>query len=171
MTNQYVAGSLLVVAFLCGCEPSAQEQLDANKDLVHRFAAAIDADDWGALDTMVAVDIKRHSGASGQMSEIKSLDEFKQFEQTLHRSFSDGNVTYEIMIAEGDMVAAYATFSGVNTGPLGDVGPTGKSVQVKFLAMFRIEAAKIAEIWVEWDNVSRLAQLGLFLPPGVQDAS
>jgi hypothetical protein len=35
--------------------------------------------------------------------------------------------------------------------------------------MFRIETAKIAEIWVEWDNVSRLAQLGLSPPPGAQD--
>jgi predicted ester cyclase len=103
------------------------------------------------------------------MSEITSLDEFKQFEQTLHKSFSEGQVTYEIMIAEGDIVAAYATFTGVNTGPLGEVEATGKSVHVKFLAMFRIETAKIAEIWVEWDNVSRLAQLGLSPTPGAQD--
>ncbi len=103
------------------------------------------------------------------MSEITSLDEFKLFEQTLHRSFSDGNVSYEIMIAEGNMVAAYATFTGVNTGPLGDFEATGKSVHVNFLVMFRIETAKIAEIWVEWDNVSRLVQLGLLPTPELQD--
>jgi predicted ester cyclase len=166
MRNGYVACSLLVAVFLSSCEPAAQEQLEANKDLVHRFAAAIDAHDWGSLDALVTSDIRRHSRASGQLSEITSLDEFKQFEQTLHTSFSDGHVTYEIMIAEGNMVAAYATFTGVNTGPLGEVEATGKSVQVKFMAMFRIETAKVAEIWVEWDNVSRLAQLGLFPPPG-----
>ncbi len=171
MINTYVVCSLLIAAFLSGCEPAVHEQLKANTDLVHRFAAAIDADDWGALDALVTSDIQRHSRASGQMSEISSLDEFKRFEQTLHRSFSDGHVTYEIMIAEDNIVAAYATFTGHNTGPLGDVAPTGKSVQVKFLAMFRIETAKIAEIWVEWDNVSRLAQLGLFPPPGTQDVN
>ncbi len=165
MRITYVACSLLVAAFLSSCEPVVQDQLETNKNLVQRFAAAIDAHDWGSLDALVTPDIRRHSRASGQMSEITSLNEFKQFEQTLHKSFSEGQVTYEIMIAEGDMVAAYATFTGVNTGPLGEVEATGKSVHVKFLAMFRIETAKIAEIWVEWDNVSRLAQLGISPPP------
>lgn len=163
MIKTHISCFLFVVAFLGGCEATPQDQLQANKDLVQRFAAAIDADDWDALDALVTPDIRRHSRASGRMSEISSLDEFKQFEQALHRSFSEGHVTYEIMIAEGNMVAAYATFTGVHTGPLGDLEATGKPVRVNFLAMFRIETGKIAEIWVEWDNMSRLEQLGFSL--------
>jgi ketosteroid isomerase-like protein len=33
-----------------------------------------------------------------------------------------------------------------------------------FIAFFRIESGKIAELWVEWDNVAMLTQLGLSQP-------
>ena len=32
------------------------------------------------------------------------------------------------------------------------------------VAMFRIDSGRIAELWVEWDNVAMLSQLGLFPP-------
>jgi predicted ester cyclase len=62
-------------------------------------------------------------------------------------------------------VAAYATYSGTMTGPLGDLPATGKSMESKFMTIFRIEDGRIAELWVEWDNLSMLTQLGLFPPP------
>jgi predicted ester cyclase len=45
---------------------------------------------------------------------------------------------------------------------MGDFPATGNRVESKFLAIFRIEEGKIAELWVEWDNVAMLTQLGLF---------
>ena len=72
-----------------------------------------------------------------------------------------------MLIAEGDKVAAYATFAGTLTGPMGEFPATGKSVESKFLSFFRIEGGRIAEIWVEWDNVAFLSQMGLFPPPAV----
>ncbi len=42
---------------------------------------------------------------------------------------------------------------------------TGKPVALKFLSIFRIEDGRIAELWVEYDNVAMLTQLGLFPPP------
>jgi hypothetical protein len=36
------------------------------------------------------------------------------------------------------------------------------------MSIFRIEAGQIAELWVEWDNVAMLKQLGLFPPPPPQ---
>ncbi len=171
MRQVTMAGSLLLAALFAGCGPSVQEHLDANKNLVRQFAATIDAGEWDALDALVTEDLRRHSQATAEMPEITSREEFKRLEQAYHTSIPDGQVTYEVLIAEGDKVAAYATYAGTNTGPLGETPATGRSVQVKFLAMFRIEEGKIAEIWVEWDNVSRLAQLGLLPPPGSKDGN
>jgi predicted ester cyclase len=53
------------------------------------------------------------------------------------------------------------------TGPMGEFPPTGKSVESKFISIFRIEEGRIAELWVEWDNLAMFTQLGLF-PPGAQ---
>jgi predicted ester cyclase len=47
---------------------------------------------------------------------------------------------------------------------MGDSPATGKSAETTFLAMFRIADRKIAEMWVEWDNMAILTQLGLFPP-------
>jgi predicted ester cyclase len=159
----------LLAALLVGCGPSGQEQLEANKSLVRQFAASIDAGDWAALDTLVAADIERHSRATTANPEIRSREEFVQHEQARHTPWPDGHVTYDIMVAEGDFVAAYATFTGTHRGQLGAFPPTGKSVEAKFLALFRVEGGKIAEIWVEWDNIATLTQLGLYPPASTRN--
>jgi predicted ester cyclase len=76
-----------------------------------------------------------------------------------------GVVTIEKLIAEGDEVAALATYSGTLTGPMGEYPATGRSVEITFLSIFRIDTGRVAELWVEWDNVAMLTQLGLLPPP------
>jgi hypothetical protein len=34
-----------------------------------------------------------------------------------------------------------------------------------FIGILRIEDGKVVEIWVEWDNLNTLSQLGHFPPP------
>lgn len=159
----------LLAALLVGCGPSVQEQLEANKALVRQFAASVDAGDWAAFDTLVAADIRRHSRATTANPEIRSREQFKQHEQARHTPWPDGHVTYEMMVAEDDFVAAYATFTGTHRGSLGAFPPTGRSVEAKFLALFRVEDGQIAEIWVEWDNIATLTQLGLYTPAGTRN--
>ena len=61
-------------------------------------------------------------------------------------------------------MSVYATFRGTHQGQLGPFSWTGRSVEAKFLALFRVEDRQIAEIWVEWDNIATLTQLGLYPP-------
>ena len=96
---------------------------------------------------------------------MTSREQFIQLQESFLVSFPDQRVTIHDMVAEGDRVAVRATYSGTHTGPMGDVPPTGKAVESPFLAMFRIESGRIAELWVEWDNVAMLTQLGLFPAP------
>ena len=159
MKTVSLAFCLLAGFVVSACESRMESRIDANKTLIYQFAAAVDAEDWDTVDALVSEDIQRHSRATTLLPKITSRDQFKEYEQSLHVPFPDGRVQYEMMIAEGDMVAAYANFSGTNTGPIGEQPPTGKSVEIKFLAMFRVENEKIAEIWVEWDNLSRINQL------------
>jgi len=163
------ASLLLLAVVLTACGVSKEQQLEANKNLVREFAARIDAGDWGALDALVTEGIRRHSRATTARPEISSREEFTQHEQARQTPWPDGRVTYEMMIAEGDMVAAYATFTGTNNGPLGQFSATGRPVETNFLVMFRIQEGKIAEIWVEWDNLAVLTQLGLYPPKGAED--
>ena len=47
-----------------GCAPSPTAQLDANKDLIREFTAALNAADWDALGNIVADSFVRHSAAT-----------------------------------------------------------------------------------------------------------
>ena len=96
---------------------------------------------------------------------VTSREEFIRLQESFLVSFPDQRVTVEQLIAEGDYVAVRATYTGTQTGPMGEFPATGRKVEAPFLAIFRIEAGQVAELWVEWDNLAMLTQLGLFPPP------
>jgi steroid delta-isomerase-like uncharacterized protein len=160
-THVFMSAAVLVAV---GCTPSPTAQLEANKELVRQFTAATNATDWDALAEVVAEDFTRHSAASAGPP-VTSRNEFVELQESLLVSFPDHKVTILQLIAEGDYVAGLATYSGTHTGPMGDFPVTGNAVETPFLAIFRVEAGRIAELWVEWDNVAMLTQLGLFPPP------
>ena len=156
--------SIFLTATAVGCAPSPTAQLEANKDLVRRFTEALNAANWDALDELVTEDFTRHSQATAG-PEVHSREEFIQLQESFLVTFPDQRVTIEKLVAEGDEVAALATYSGTQTGPMDQFPATGRSVESTILAFFRIDAGRIAELWVEWDNVAMLTQLGLFPPP------
>ena len=155
---------LILAMAVASCGPSPTAQLEVNKDLVRRFAAAINAADWDALDSLVTEDFRRHSQATPDV-QVRSRAEFRELQESYVASMPDQHITIEMLLAEGDKVAAYATYAGTLTGPMGDFPPTGKSAESKFVSIFRMEDGRIAELWVEWDNLAMLTQLGLFPPP------
>jgi steroid delta-isomerase-like uncharacterized protein len=131
---------------------------------VQRFTEAVNSANWDALDDIVTEDFTRHSEATAG-PQVTSREEFVQLQESFLVSVPDQRVTIKKLIAEGDEVAGLATYSGTHTGPMGEFPATGKTFESTFLAIFRIEAGRIAELWVEWDNVAMLTQLGLFPPP------
>lgn len=164
MNQRHLMTLLILATVAVACVPSSSGQLEANKDLVHRFAASINAADWEALDELLTEDFRRHSQATPDV-QVNSREEFKELQESFLLSIPDQQITIEMLIAEGDKVAGYATYSGTQTGPMGEFPVTGRSVEIKFLSIFRIEDGRIAELWVEWDNLAMLTQLGLYPPP------
>ena len=50
--------------------------LEANKDLIRRFAEVINAADWDGLDDLLTEDFKRHSQATADMPVLSSREEW-----------------------------------------------------------------------------------------------
>lgn len=161
MRQTLIAVTLLAVAALTGCAGTAR-QAEANKALVQAFAAAVNDADWDALDELVAADFVRHSQATTGVA-VDSREAFVRLQQGFLASFPDGRVVLETLVAEGDRVAALGRYTGTNSGPLGGAPATGRQVDSRFLSIFRIAGGRIAEMWVEWDNLALFSQLGL--PP------
>lgn len=161
------------VFFLLGCARAQPQEVtgmdmtreEANKALIRAFSDAENARDYDALDELLSEGFVRHSAATPQ-STVTSREDFKAFVADNATTFPDYKTSIEMMVAEGDKVAVYTTFRGTMDGPMGDIPATGNAVEAPFLAIFRIKDGRIAELWVEWDNVYLLSQLGLFPPPG-----
>lgn len=156
---------LIATFFLfAGCAPNVDIDLEENKEVVKRFVEISNNADWEQLTEVVAADLRRHSAATAGKP-VNSLAEFIALQQGFMATFPDQHVRIDHIIAEGDHVALRATYTGTQSGPMGEFPATGRSVEGPFIAFFRIESGKIAELWVEWDNVDMLTQLGVFPPP------
>jgi len=156
---------IILSILLSACSNSNEEHLIKNKELVKKFTGFLNNKQFDSLSSIVKADFKRHSQATAEMPELNSLDEFIQLQKGFLSSFPDQKVTIKKLIAEDDEVAAYATYSGTNDGPMTPFPATHKYAELNFIGIFRIEEGKIAEMWVEWDNIAFLKELGLFPPP------
>ncbi len=159
--HRVILATLLCV--MTSCVPSSDAQLEANKEIARRFAEAQNSGDIGLLNEVLAPGVVRHCQATPDV-DIRSREDFVRFYEASAAVFSDARVTIDIMVAEGDMVATYGSFMGTQDGRMGLFPPTGKEVDSKFLSIIRLENGQIAEMWVEWDNLAILTQLGHFPP-------
>jgi predicted ester cyclase len=88
----------------------------------------------------------------------------RRFLEANAKTFPDERVAIERMTVEGDTVAFRGTYAGTQEGAIGPFPPTNRAIQVDVAGTFRIEGERIAELWVLWDNLALLGQLGLWPP-------
>ncbi len=132
------------------------------------FAEAGNQNDLAAFDRVLAPDFVRHCEATPDVT-VRSCEAFKQFYRETASTFPDQRMILNTLVAEGDKVAFWGKFVGTQKGPMGPFPATGNRMESDCAGIFRIEDGKIAELWVTWDNMAGLAQLGL-LPPASRDA-
>lgn len=156
--------SLLLAIALLGCGRPVADHLEGNKEVVRRFVSAINERDFDALDDLVAPDLVRHSPSTPDVT-VRSLDDFNSFLRRDLESVPDAVQEIRTMVAEDEMVAVWANYAGTQTGPLGPFPASGQSVDLDFAAILRLEGGRIEEIWVVWDNLSMLTELGHLSPP------
>jgi len=153
------------VALLLVQQGAAEEaQLEKNKQVVRLNAQAINERDLALLARTTSETLVRHCQATPDLK-IASLDEFVAFLKSDWAAFPDSRITIQQLVAEGDRVAIFATYEGTQKGQMGPFPPSGKRMSLEFSGVFRLEEGKIAEIWVTWDNMAALTQLGHFPPP------
>jgi len=85
---------------------------------------------------------------------------YRQFLTQVLAAFPDGRWTVEDQIAEGDKVATRWSFTGIHSGILMGIAPTGKQVRTSGVMIDRIVGGKIAEEWEEYDALGMMQQLG-----------
>jgi predicted SnoaL-like aldol condensation-catalyzing enzyme len=138
-----------------------------NKRIVRRFYdEGINAHDLKALNEMLADDYIRHSQSDCPgVAEVRDKKIVLTFLKGHFEGFPDWREDISFMVAEGDKVALLTVATANHTGMKGFMNPTGNRINLLHFTIHRIDdAGRIAETWINWDNLSFLTQLGLWPP-------
>ncbi len=121
----------------------ARARLDANRALVRRYIEeANNGGDIALVDELMAPGYVWHGGPS-------SPEDLKQFLAWQRATAPDWHITIEDMVAEGDRVAVRAGARGTRSEEApGRLFPEPRRMEVTWIAIYRIEGGRIAEVWV-----------------------
>ena len=137
--------------------------IEDNKNIVRRFfEEGPSKGDLGAADELLAANFALHTPIPSAPG-IKGMNEVII---ACRSAFEHLNVTVEDMVAEEDRVVSRFTARGIHKGAFMDLGPTGKSITMTGMEIFRIENGKIAELWGEANLLGLMQQLGILPPLG-----
>ena len=123
---------------------------EENRAVSNRVARAISEGDLEALDELMAPDVAR---------------EFKEGIAELRRAFPDYAGTNVIQVAEGEKVGNRFVFQGTHLGEYRGIAPTGKRLTFTGNTIDRVVDGKIVEVWIEWDELGVLRELGMVPEP------
>lgn len=149
--------------------PSVAEAQTDNEIVFADFLDAVNSRDLDHLDSLVTEDFVRHSQATPGVT-IDSREDFIRFLEADFSTVPDSRIECPMTAAEGDLLATWCTYSGTQEGAWGPFPPSGRRIDLDFAGFLRFEGGRIAEIWVTWDNVAALTQLGHLSLPAPEEA-
>ena len=97
---------------------------EQNKAGIRRFFDAWNSRQPDAFDELIAPDVVRHCEATPGV-EARNLDQVKEFLRQDTAVFPDSVQTIKLLVAEGNLVAAWTTYEGTQQGPMGRFPPSG----------------------------------------------
>ncbi len=133
-------------------------QTERNKHTVREFIDALfTRGDLSAVDRYLARDFVDHDppmGGSPDREGVRAAAEIcrvgcPDWHSDLHR-----------LVAEEDVVVEHFTASGTHLGPMLGAAPTGRTVTLPGINIFRLADGFIVERWGQLDDLGMLTQLG-----------
>jgi predicted ester cyclase len=130
--------------------------------LVEKGLTAFNAHDGEGLARISAPDI---DAAAPGFRPIKGPQDVKEYNQNLFRAFPDAQVKADNLVVMGSWAVLEGTFTGTNAGrfetPLGEIAPTGKRVNQRFVQVIQVDRGLVKAFRNYYDQMEMMAQLGL----------
>jgi predicted ester cyclase len=145
---------------------------EENKAVVNQFLEAVHSgDDAAAADlTVEGIDIYSHRKGERE-------GDTEGFLQGQRASFPDAMMTVDLLVAEGETVAAYVSWSGTLQGETALISgqevsiPEGqRDAEWVGALFFQIECGKISEAWPVIDRLGHFMDLGVITEEHLQGA-
>lgn len=141
-----------------------------NMDAMKNVFTAFETGNTENLGNYIAENIVEHSPDPNVKA--TGIEGVKEMIKMYRTSFPDLKQTVTGMWADKDMVIAHYTMTGMNSGPMGEMPATNKSVNVNGVDIVRFENGKAIEHWGYWEEMKMMQQLGLMPEMGAAaDAS
>ncbi len=129
----------------------------ANKELLRLFYKKVYVD-WNmeAADKVLSPGFISHDwpqdGPAGPGA-------FRDYYSAIRSAIPDARYEVDDLIAEGDRVVVRWRMLGTHEGAFGDIPASGKSIVLKGIAIYRVEAGLLMERWVVSDLHGVLEQI------------
>jgi predicted ester cyclase len=111
-----------------------------------------------AVDEILTPDFVDHTPFPGMPPTREGV---KQIFAMIRAGLPDHDARIEQMVAQGDLVATYKSFTGTHDGELFGVAPTGRRVTIRVMDFVRYRDGQLAEHWNIVDVAGLMAQLGV----------
>jgi len=129
--------------------------LEENKAIILKLNEAYNTQNWDSLDDIVAPDYVDHT------NKIQGLEPLKTLMKMGKSAFPDWHETIEDIIAEGDKVWVFLTYTATHSGEWFGVAPTGNKMTTTSVDVHRIVDGKVTEYWNVTNNLNLFRALGL----------
>lgn len=131
--------------------------MNPNVELVRRhYEDFINRGEMGAADRDLRADFVDHAAPPDAPP---GPDTAKRWIEAVRTGFPDIAVHDDVVIAQGDMVAVLATWRGTHTGHFLGFEPTGRTVEMQGIVLWRVHDAQLAERWAVLDYDSLFAAI------------
>jgi steroid delta-isomerase-like uncharacterized protein len=139
--------------------------LDRNKEIIRTLAEdVIHRGDLDRVAEFFAPEYAPHDPSNpGRRGGVEGAREFIGM---LHAGLGDVRYSIEGLTAEADRVVYRWTLQGTHTGVFMGIPPSGRTIRVTGMDMFRLADGKIVESWASADALGMLQQLGVLPPLG-----
>ena len=114
--------------------------------------------DLSAVDRYVAEDFVMHDPPFGVSPDREGM---RAAARTIRAAFPDWHSDLHHLVADGDLVAEHFTASGTHRGEVLGVPPSGRTVTLPGMNLFRLDDGVVVEWWSRLDMLGFLSQLGV----------
>jgi predicted ester cyclase len=133
--------------------------IEQNKAIVRSLIDGLFTDgDLSAVDTYLAADFVMHDPPLGVPADREGM---RTAGGIVRKAFPDWHSDLHMLVGEGDIVVERFTASGTHQGELMGVAPTGNTVSLKGINIFRVRDGRVVEWWSRLDELGLFRQLGL----------
>jgi len=133
--------------------------MSSAKDVILKHIEAFNGRDWDA-DPWAA-----DAEFTAPVAQVSGRDEIIGFFGVFENAFPDVRLELHQLLGDGSAAAAAGMLTGTHDGvlptPNGDVAPTGRTVQLRWAAIYATDGDTIKSEHLFFDQMDFLGQLGL----------